>query len=338
MTLPEKALTQSYSRKESIGRGTFGDVYKAVGLKGRLANELVALKQLRGDKRHCVDRLREVIFYRHMPEHNAIVKLHEMFVDSETGQVVFALEYMQCNLYQLMRRYDREHRLIPPMIVARMAKQILQGLEHMHRHGFLHRDLKPENVLVKGHGRRIQLKLTDFGLSKQAASAHHWTAYVATRWYRSPEQVLALPRHDAKIDIWSAAVLLCELCNLRPVFPGKDTPEMIDRHLMALGIPSPLAWGGDCAEVYAQLQQSFHAKELVVARGSMNGYFEPLEWFRFDSHVVFARVLRAGLQWDAACRPSASRMVRALKAIEGILKHEMDSGVTTVTSEVRTSY
>jgi len=56
----------------------------------------------------------------------------------------------------------------------------------------VHRDLKPGNLLVNAD---CELKICDFGLSRgfdaSPESELNMTEYVATRWYRAPEIMLA---------------------------------------------------------------------------------------------------------------------------------------------------
>lgn len=56
----------------------------------------------------------------------------------------------------------------------------------------VHRDLKPGNLLVNAD---CELKICDFGLSRgfdaSPESEVNMTEYVATRWYRAPEIMLA---------------------------------------------------------------------------------------------------------------------------------------------------
>lgn len=67
------------------------------------------------------------------------------------------------------------------------------GMKYVHSASVIHRDLKPGNLLVNAD---CELKICDFGLSRgfDAApdeNATHLTEYVATRWYRAPEIMLA---------------------------------------------------------------------------------------------------------------------------------------------------
>ena len=45
--------------------------------------------------------------------------------------------------------------------------QALAGLAAVHRVGILHRDLKPDNVMLCPQGGENQVKLVDFGISRQ---------------------------------------------------------------------------------------------------------------------------------------------------------------------------
>jgi serine/threonine protein kinase len=68
------------------------------------------------------------------------------------------------------------------------------GMKYVHSASVIHRDLKPGNLLVNSD---CELKICDFGLSRGFDSASEdgttpMTEYVATRWYRAPEIMLAL--------------------------------------------------------------------------------------------------------------------------------------------------
>lgn len=61
--------------------------------------------------------------------------------------MVMVFEVLGENLLTVIRKFD--HQGIPLNIVKRVSKQILAGLDYMHRIcGIIHTDLKPENVLL----------------------------------------------------------------------------------------------------------------------------------------------------------------------------------------------
>jgi serine/threonine-protein kinase SRPK3 len=57
-----------------------------------------------------------------------------------------AFEVLGKNLLSLIKKYD--YRGIPIPVVRKMTRQLLLGLDYMHRVcGIIHTDLKPENVV-----------------------------------------------------------------------------------------------------------------------------------------------------------------------------------------------
>ena len=60
---------------------------------------------------------------------------------------IMVFEILGVNLLEIMKRYD--YKGIPVPLVRRMAKQVLIGLDYLHRIcKIIHTDLKPENTIV----------------------------------------------------------------------------------------------------------------------------------------------------------------------------------------------
>jgi serine/threonine protein kinase len=72
------------------------------------------------------------------------VKLKEVI--RENDELFFVFEFMEGNLYELMKNRDRH---FPESKIRNIMYQIFQGMAFMHKHGFFHRDVKPENMLVR---------------------------------------------------------------------------------------------------------------------------------------------------------------------------------------------
>ncbi|KAL2933456.1 Serine/threonine-protein kinase MHK [Bienertia sinuspersici] len=125
-----------YKLLKELGDGTCGNVYKAVNKE---SYEIVAVKKMKRKFyfwEECVN-LREVKSLRSL-NHPNIIKLKE--VVRENNELFFIFEYMEYNLYQLMKErqgpFSEEE-------IRNYLTQVLKGLAHMHSNGYFHRDLKP---------------------------------------------------------------------------------------------------------------------------------------------------------------------------------------------------
>lgn len=97
------------------------------------------------------------------------------------------------------------------------------------------------------------LKICDFGLARvleEAEVALDMTDYVATRWYRAPELLLAHKDYNTAstflivsliiqlVDVWSVGCIFAELLKRKPFLPGVDTKNQLELIMELLGTPS----------------------------------------------------------------------------------------------------
>lgn len=95
-----------------------------------------------------------------------------------------------------------------------IAHQIFSAVQYCHQQGVWHRDLKLDNILLMSEGGTDTIKITDFGLSKDATMTI-CKSRCGTLSYMAPEVASISPdsppvaAYDgAAVDIWSMGVIL----------------------------------------------------------------------------------------------------------------------------------
>ncbi|CAG8570033.1 9982_t:CDS:2 [Ambispora gerdemannii] len=136
-----------------LGWGHFSTVWLA---KDITIDRHVALKVVKSAQHYTETALDEIKLLKKIvntnpeaPGRRHVVELLEDFrIEGPNGQhVCMVFEVLGENLLSLIKRYN--HRGIPAPLVKQITKQVLMGLDYMHREcGVIHTDLKPENVLV----------------------------------------------------------------------------------------------------------------------------------------------------------------------------------------------
>ncbi len=271
--------------------------------------------------------LREVVFLRTLPIHPHLVPALDIFLDPFSKKLHICMEYMEGNLYQLMKA--RDHKCLDNGSVKSILFQIMQGLEHIHAHSFFHRDIKPENILVStsSHSdytnsfRRYSamvtppstpptytVKIADFGLARETHSKLPYTTYVSTRWYRAPEVLLRAGEYSAPVDIWAVGAMAVEVATLKPLFPGGNEVDQVWRVCEIMG--SPALWtnkanlpvgGGEWREgtrLAGKLGFSFPK----MAPHSMDTFLPTPQW-----PASLARFVTWCLMWDPKNRPTSTQ-------------------------------
>lgn len=223
---------EAYEIVGTIGEGTYGVVLKARHL---VSGQLVAIKKFKESDSDAGVRktaLREVRLLRVCVGVH-IVRMLEAFRRRRKLHIVF--ELAQRTLLEEMEAATggATGGGLPPLRVAQAAWQLLRGLAFLHARNVMHRDVKPENILVSANG---VLKLCDFGFARGVAGPGAvYTDYVATRWYRPPELLLADASYDAGVDIWAAGCVIAEMATGVPLFPGDSDMDMLAHITAACG-------------------------------------------------------------------------------------------------------
>lgn len=125
-----------------------------------------------------------------MMVHENIVRLLDLYTPdnslSTLSIVYIVTEYAGNSLYEILKR-ERETglRILTPEHHKFIIYQLLRALKYIHSANVMHRDLKPGNLALTDE---CDLSVLDFGLARSLnADDTVLSAYVITRWYRSPE-------------------------------------------------------------------------------------------------------------------------------------------------------
>lgn len=227
-------LEDKYDLGKEIGRGGFSIVKKG---KNKTTGEDVAVKCINKKtlKKEELQLLSREINIMKKLQHKNIVQLYDIY---ETANDLFlVLEFIPGGelFDQIVERGSySEHD------AAALVRQILEGIDYMHKHGVVHRDLKPENLLCSNTSAATasSIKIADFGLSKDLETGNLQTS-CGTPSYVAPE-VLMGGQYDSEVDIWSIGVITYVLlCGFTP-FYGDNQRQLFERILHAqFDFPSP---------------------------------------------------------------------------------------------------
>ena len=226
----ETPSLQSYEFLRLLGRGAFGEVWKAVD---RTLNRTVAVKTPHNPRlgSNELARFKKEAQLAARLKHPNIVSVLETVTESDRPYIV--TDYVDgTSLNEWSHSRELTWREISDLFI-----QICGALEHAHENGVIHRDLKPTNILVDRSNRPI---VADFGLARGAGDETLTIegSPLGSPAYMSPEQARGdRARCDERADLFAVGVMLYELLTGERPFRGQRDAIL---HQVLHSAPTPL--------------------------------------------------------------------------------------------------
>lgn len=188
-----------YEVLERLGRGGFGEVYKAFDAK---MGRVVAIKRIDANPQSASRALSEARAAAKL-DHPNVVTVYEL--DKENDFYYLTMEFIDgvslAEVLEIKPQLSLEETLD-------IAIQIADALEAAHFKNVIHRDIKPENIMITRNG---DVKVTDFGIAHLASSNLTKEGDIlGTFAYMSPEQARG-NRIDERTDIFSLSVMIYQM-------------------------------------------------------------------------------------------------------------------------------
>ncbi|GLJ08683.1 hypothetical protein SUGI_0093580 [Cryptomeria japonica] len=209
-----KSNTCRWLRGSTIGAGAFGTVSLAINNSN---GELFAVKSMAANSISCLENEYNILKSLDSPY---IVRSLGMEYSNENGVELcnLMMEFMPGgSVGDLLSKFGGQ---LDESVIRSYTRDILRGLDYLHRQGIVHCDIKGKNVLVGSGG---VVKLGDFGSARRTEEKGQISVLRGIPLWMAPEVVNQVEQGPPS-DIWSLGCTVVEMATGRPPWTNASNP------------------------------------------------------------------------------------------------------------------
>ena len=239
-------LVEDLTLLKCLGKGAFGEVYltSKKGTKQKFATKKIDKKFTQNPRAkkyldNEINILKEI-------NHPNIIKLYEV---KETTQFSYLLMEL-CNgggLSDCLEYYQKKYKKpFTEEIVQYLMKQIVSGINYLHKKNILHRDIKLDNILVNFDSDedkrnrnmlKAKVKIIDFGFARHLEPDKLAYSTLGSPINMDPGILRKLNKmensrnygYDQKADIWSLGTICYEMLIGKCTFDAESMRELLSK-------------------------------------------------------------------------------------------------------------
>ena len=234
--LPVDSQGRAFSRYEileTVGRGSFGVVYRAFDIRSGLSIALKVLNTTATNRGELRLRFLRETYALGSVKHPNVVGVRDF--GSREGRFYYAMDYVDG---PTLRQQVAHEGGASPRQALEFLLAMVQALGALQQVGLVHRDLKPSNVILRD-GDWSQPVLVDFGLAKRSydSGVTHEQLLMGTPAFMAPEALRGV-EPSIQSDLFSLGLVArFALLGDNP-FPTLKGVALLD-HMARVPIPYP---------------------------------------------------------------------------------------------------
>ena len=206
---------ETYTALNFLGQGGFGEAYLVRSnktLKNYVMKSINFELLTEENRKYTINEA----FLLKKIDHPNIIKFKEVFeVQKPYNQFNIIMEYAEKGDLNKFLQINIEKKIFfPEQLLLDWLCQICTALKYLHYKKIIHRDIKPANIFMNSLN---QIKLGDFGISKNLKTYGFASSFVGSTYYMAPE-IVDGENYSFEADIWALGVTFYELMNLKKPF------------------------------------------------------------------------------------------------------------------------